>query len=447
MIDGPDFQIRGRSDAAPLRDGDPDHAGTQTTADPAAAGSNSSSSSAGLRLLLYVAGVTLLVTALSLARGVLMPLAMAALLAFVLSPPVALLERAGLHRLPSVALVLLVALSGIALFGYTLSRQFDDLASHMPQYSVAIRSRLAALREARKGPITQIQESVKEAGQDLDKQEMVKHPPVVDAPGPVRKEVQPVVIVPNQPADADLLRASWQPFVRPAATAGIVLILTIFMLVQHENLLDRLVRLAGPGRGAVTTRTLDQAALHMRRFLFSQSLINAVFGVFITVGLLLIGIPYALLWGVTAGFLRFVPYLGTTIAMLVPAGLALVQSDGWTRTIETLVLFWSAGLSAYVLDPIVNGSRTGTSSFALLLSAIFWTWLWGPAGLLLSTPITLCLVAVGEHVPGMRFLGVLLAEVPTQDSRVSRQQGSPAEAMHSQMRSEVGPRPAPRSIA
>ncbi len=386
----------------------------------------------GLRLLLYAAGVALLVTVLSLARAVLMPFALAALLAFVLIPPVALLERAGLRRLPSVALVLLIVLSGVALFGYTLSRQFNDLASQMPQYSVAIRSRLAALRETRKGAITQIQESVRKAGQDLDKQEMAEHPPVVEAPGPVRKDVQPVVIMPNQPGDADLLRATWQPLARPAATAGIVLILTAFLLVQHEDLRDRLIRLAGPRWGAVTARILDQAALQMSRFLFSQSLINATFGLFITVGLLLIGIPYALLWGVTAGFLRFVPYLGTTIAMLVPAGLALVQSDGWTRTIETLALFWAAGLSAYVLDPIVNGSRTGTSSFALLVSAIFWTWLWGPPGLLLSTPITVCLVVVGKHVTGMRFLTVLLADTPSQDSRLIYEQRAPAVTMHSQ---------------
>ena len=411
-------------------DSDPEN-GRTTEDPPPAAPVSSSLPSGGLRLLLYIAGAALLVTVLSLARAVLMPFALAVLLAYVLNPPVALLERAGLRRLGSVALVLLMVLSGIALFGYTLSRQFNDLASHMPQYSVAIRSRLAALRETRKGAITQIQDSVRKAGEDLDKQEIAEHPPVVQAPGPVRKDVQPVVIVPNQPGDADLLRATWEPFMRPAATAGIVLILTAFLLVQHESLRERLIQLAGPRWSAVTTRTVDHAALQMGRFLFSQSLINATFGLFITVGLLLIGIPYALLWGVTAGFLRFVPYLGTTIAMLVPAGLALVQSDGWTRTIETLALFWAAGLSAYVLDPIVNGSRTGTSSFALLVSAIFWTWLWGPPGLLLSTPITVCLVAVGEHVPGMRFLSVMLADAPSGDSRLIYEQGSPAMTMHS----------------
>jgi predicted PurR-regulated permease PerM len=345
-----------------------------------------------------------------------MPLALAVLLAFTLLPLVALLERAGLHRLASVALVILVVLGGVACFGYALSRQFNDLAAHMPQYSVSIKSKLAALRGTRRGAITQIQETVKKAGHELDKQEMARHPPAIDAPVPVRKDVQPVLVVPNPPSDVEVLRATWEPFAKPLGTAGIALILTIFILVQHEDLRSRLIHLAGPGRVVVATRTLDEAAQRVSRFLFSQSVINATFGLVVTVGLLLIGIPYALLWGVTAAFLRFVPYLGTTIAMLLPATLAFVESEGWARTLETLVLFWAAGLVAYTLDPIVNGTRTGTSSFALLVAAIFWTWLWGPVGLLLSTPITVCLVAVGKHVPELEFLTVLLADEPSRES-------------------------------
>ncbi len=426
MSDEFDFRIReGDHSVARFRKRDPDLDGPCTNIDRAPdANSSQSLPTGGLRLLLYVAGAALLVSILSLAQAVLMPVALAALLAFLLTPPVARLERAGLHRVASVALVLSVVLGGVAGFGYTLSRQITDLAAHMPQYSVAIKSRLAALRETRKGAISQIQETVKKAGDELDKQEIAKHPPAVEAPGPVRKDVQPVVVVPNRPGDADRLRATWEPFVRPAATAGIVLVLMSFILVQHEDIRNRLIHLAGPGRVTVVTRTLDEAALRISRFLFSQSLINAAFGLFITVGLLFIGIPYALLWGVTAAFLRFVPYLGTMVAMLMPAGLALVQSEGWARTIETLALFWGAGLIAYVLDPIFNGSRTGTSSFALLVSAIFWTWWWGPVGLLLSTPITVCLVAVGKHVPEMEFLTVLFANESLQDSGIVQSQGS-----------------------
>lgn len=368
------------------------------------------------RPLLYVAGATLLVTILSLGQAVLMPFALAVLIGFVLIAPVAWLERTGLHHVVSVALVLLVVLGGVAGFGYALSRQLTDLATHMPQYSASIKSKLAALRETRKGSLTQIQETVEKAGHDLDKQEIVTGSPAVAPPVTLRKDVQPVLVVPNQPGDAERLRATWEPLAKPVATAGIVLILVIFILVQREDLRNRLIRLAGRGRLTVTTRALDEAAQRISRFLFSQSLINAAFGLFVAVGLLLIGIPYALLWGVTAAFLRFVPYLGTMLAMLMPAGLAFVGSEGWRPTVETLVLFWVAGLTAYVLDPIVNGTRTGTSSFALLVSAIFWTWLWGPVGLLLSTPITVCLVAIGKHVPEMEFLTVLLSDEPPLDA-------------------------------
>ena len=362
------------------------------------------------RPLSYVAAAALLVTILSLAQAVLMPLALAALIGFVLIGPVASLERVGLHRAASVALVVVVVLGGVVGFGYALSRQFNDLAAHMPQYSASIKAKLAALRETRKGAFTKIQETVDQAGHDLDKQESARNAPAVEKSPTLRKDVQPVLVVPNQPGDAERLRAAWQPVARPLLTAGIVLILVIFILVQREDIRNRVIRLAGRKRLTVTTRALDEAGQRIHRFLFSQSLINAVFGLFIASGLLLIGIPHALLWGVTAALLRFVPYLGTTLAMLVPAGLAFVQSDGWGPTLETLVLFWAAGLAAYVLDPIVNGTRTGTSSFALLVSAIFWTWLWGPVGLLLSTPITVCLVAIGKHVPEMEFLTVLLAD-------------------------------------
>jgi len=356
-----------------------------------------------------------------------MPLALAVLLAFLLIPPAAMLERAGLRRGASVAIVVLVVLVGLGAFGYALSRQFTDLATHMPQYSASIRTKLAALRGARRGALTQIEETVKQAGHDLNKQEMAAHPPAIDAPGPVRKDVQPVVVLPTPPDDAELLRATWQPFAKPFATALTVLVLTIFILAQQEDLRSRLIRVGGPERVAMMARILDEAGQRIRRFLFSQSLINGAFGVLIALGFLLIGIPYALLWGVTAAVLRFVPYLGTTIAMVLATGLTLVQADGWARPIETLVLFWVAGLIAYVLDPIVNGTRTGTSSFALLFAAIFWTWLWGPVGLLLSTPITVCLLAVGKHVPGMEYLVVLLADEPTPVAADASSQKAPPQ--------------------
>ena len=205
------------------------------------------------RPLSYVAAATLLAVILSLGQAVLMPFALAALIGFVLVTPVAWLERFGLHRVASVVLVVLVVLGGLAGFGYALSRQFTDFATHMPQYSASIESKLAALRETGDGALTQIKHSVEKVDHDLDKQETVASSPAVDTPGTLRKDVQPVVLAPTQLGAVERLRATWQPLARPITTAGIVLILVIFILVQREDLRNRLIRLAGQGRLTMTT--------------------------------------------------------------------------------------------------------------------------------------------------------------------------------------------------
>ena len=365
---------------------------------------NSQSLSDGtLRPLLYVAAAALLLTILSSAQAVIVPLVLAAMMGFILTPPVAFLERAGIRRALSVALVVLVALGVLGGFGYTLSRQFNDFATHLPQYTAPIESKLATLRATRKGAIGQIQDTVGKVSHELNTQETAN-------PAAARDDVQPVLVVPG---DTEHLRSMLEPFIRPIATAVIVLILTIFVLAQREDLRNRLIRLAGRGRITVTTRTLDEAGQRISRFLFTQAVINAIFGVVVALGLLFIGVPYALLWGMSAGCLRFVPYLGTILGMSMPAALAFVGSDGWTPTIETLALFSVAGaFTTYAAEPLLIGARTGTSSIALLVSAMFWTWLWGPVGLLLSAPITMCLVAIGKHVPEMEFLTVLLGDTP-----------------------------------
>jgi predicted PurR-regulated permease PerM len=222
-------------------------------------------------------------------------------------------------------------------------------------------------------------------------------------------DVQPVSIVPSQPNDVEALRLILEPTLTPVATAGIVLILSTFMLVGREDLRNRLIRLVGSGRVTVTTRMLDEAGHRISDFLFTQSLINGAFGICIAGGLLLIGVPYALLWGVVAALLRFVPYLGSLLALLMPAALAFVGSPGWGPAVETVVLFLGLdAVTAYAVEPVVIGTNTGLSSLALLISAMFWTWLWGPVGLVLSAPLTVCLTAVGKHVPGMEFLAILL---------------------------------------
>jgi predicted PurR-regulated permease PerM len=368
---------------------------------------------APLRMLLFVASAAVLITVLSRGQAVVVPLALAAMWAFVLSPPVLALERRGLHRIAAVGVVSAIALALLGGFGYLLASELTDFATHMPQYAVSIRSKLEALRQTRKGALGQIQNTVNEIRHELDRPDATAHPPTDVAGMREPVPVQPVSIVPSRPSDVASLQLILEPVLRPVATVGIVLILTTFMLASREDLRNRLIRLMGSSKLTVTTRMLDEAGDRISRFLFVQSLINAAFGICVAVGLLIIGVPYALLWGVVAALLRFVPYLGSPLAVLMPAALAFVGSPGWAPTIETVVLFAVLdAAAAYLVEPLLIGTKTGVSSLALLISAMFWTWLWGPVGLILSTPLTVCLTAIGKHVPGIEFLAVLLSDEP-----------------------------------
>ncbi len=387
---------------------------------------------AAVRLVLYATGAAVLVGILSRGQAVVVPVALAAMGAFILSPPVLALERLGLHRVASVAVVLLVALGLVGAFGYLLVSEFTDFASQMPQYATSIREKLDALRPKREGTLGKVEQTVNEIRNELDRGNPAR-PPATGSGLPAPGAVQPVSIVPKQPSDVESLALILEPVMNPIAGAGIVLILTGFMLVGREDLRNRVIRLAGAGRMTVTTRMLDEAGHRISRLLFTQSLINTVFGIGIAIGLLLIGVPYALLWGVVAAVLRFVPYLGSLLALLLPAALAFVASPGWGPTLETLALFVGLdAITAYVVEPIVIGTKTGVSSLALLISAMFWTWLWGPVGLLLSTPLTVCLTAIGKHVSGLEFLSVVLGDEPPLEPPVTFYQrllaGDDAEA-------------------
>ena len=205
----------------------------------------------------------------------------------------------------------------------------------------------------------------------------------------------------------------------PLARAGIVLVLVIFFLIKREDLRDRFIRLVGRGHVTLTTRALDEAGHRIGRFLAQQSAINGSFGVAVAAGLLGIGIPYAPLWGFVAAVLRFVPFVGTLFAMAIPAALAFAQFPGWWQLVATLGLFLGLDvLVAYVVEPIVIGAKTGVSSMAMLVSAIFWSWLWGPVGLVLSTPLTVCLAVLGKHVPRLSYLAVMLDDQPALEDQL-----------------------------
>ncbi|MET0659327.1 MAG: AI-2E family transporter, partial [Steroidobacteraceae bacterium] len=209
------------------------------------------------------------------------------------------------------------------------------------------------------------------------------------------------------------LREAAGAFFEPVASAIIVLALVAFMLGQREDLRDRIIRLIGSDNVTLTTRLIDEAGQRVSQFLIAQTLINIGVGLLVSAGLYWIGVPYAMLWGGLTAVLRFVPYVGTTLSALMPAALAFAVFPGWVEVLQTLALFAVLDLLAgYFVEPIVLGQRTGISSFALLVSALFWIWVWGPVGLLLATPLTVCIGVLGRQVRSLRFLAVLLADEP-----------------------------------
>ena len=372
--------------------------------------------------LVHLATLALIFAILSRGQAVLVPLALAGLLAFVLTPPVRGLERIGVKRALAVAFSLTLTLAAIGGFGYLLSRQVGELAASMPTYSDAIRVKLAALRQTH-GSLASIQEAVDKVSAELDRdraRQAAREPggSATNRPA-LSSHVQPVTVIPSEPTDLERLRAVVEPIFEPIATAVIVLVLTAFLLVRREDVRNRFIRLIGQGRMTVTTRTIDEAGQRISRYLLTQTLINAAFGAVVTAGLFAIGVVRRAL-GRCAGLLRFVPYIGALLSMVMPIALAFVQFEGWGPTFATLGLFLGADLlTAQVVEPLVVGHRTGVSALALLVMALLWTWLWGPIGLLLSTPITVCLAVLGTHIPKLEFLAVLLGDAPALETRVT----------------------------
>jgi predicted PurR-regulated permease PerM len=326
--------------------------------------------------------------------------------AFALGPAVHLFERT-LGRVAAVAVVVVAALAAVGGFGYLLERQVVDLSAELTKYSDSIQRKMIALRGSEGSGLGGLSKSIDRVVHNLDQQ--------VEAD----RGARPVRVVPAEATALERIGSAFAPVMEPLARAGIVLVLVIFFLVKREDLRDRFIRLVGRGHVTLTTRALDEAGQRIGRFLAQQSAINGAFGVAVAVGLLGIGIPYAPLWGFVAAVLRFVPFVGPLFAMVVPAALAFAQFPGWWQLVATLGLFLGLDvLIGNVVEPIVIGAKTGVSSMAMLVSAIFWSWLWGPVGLVLSTPLTVCLAVLGKHVPRLSYLAVMLDDRPALEDQL-----------------------------
>jgi len=358
------------------------------------------------------------IASLYFAREILIPLAFAFILTFVLSPVVALLQRSRIGRAPSVAVTVLVTMAVTACVGWIIAIQLVNVAEELPKYAQNIHTKMEALRIPTKGPLGLAVNSLKEIARELSSPGAPSPDP---SPAPQNRKQRtapstpglpmPVQIVQPPANGLDYLRNLVQPVLRPLGLTGLVLIFTVFMLIKRFDLSHRLLRLVGVGQINIMTQALDDAAQRVSRYLLMQFLVNAGFGTLFGFGLYCIGVPNPALWGVVAGILRIVPYVGTMVAALLPIALSLAAFDSWLPPLLVFLLF--AGLETIIanfVEPWLYGANTGISSLALLVAAVFWTILWGPAGLILSTPLTVCVVVLGRYVPQLSFLHILLGD-------------------------------------
>ncbi|MES0034596.1 AI-2E family transporter [Mesorhizobium sp. M0046] len=376
-----------------------------------------------------VASVVTAVAALYFGREVFLPIAIALLLTFALVPMVSTLKRAGIPRLPAVIASVLGAFTVLALFSFIVATQVSELAQNIPLYQANILTKVRSLKETGVGGgiVSRLSRVIERVGQELDRPEPAQ--PAADQPP---REPIPVEIVARE-RPLEVLQNLIGPLLSPLASAGLIVVVVIFMLLEREDLRDRFIRLVGYGDLHRTTEALQDAGKRVGRYLLMQLVVNIVYAVPIAIGLWLLGIPNPLLWGLLALALRFVPYIGPVIATLLPLFLALAVAPGWSLVLWTAGLFVVVELiTGNVIEPWLYGSRTGLSPLAIIVAAIFWTWLWGPLGLVLSTPLTVCLVVLGRHVPQFEFLDVLFGNEPVLEPHARLYQrllaGDPEEA-------------------
>jgi predicted PurR-regulated permease PerM len=390
---------------------------------------NSANPLASLRPIITLAGLVLVTGFLYWARPVLMPLALAVLFAFILAPAVNVLQRRGLGRIPSVIIVVFLSFSLLGSVGYFVGNQLAGLVRKLPDYKGVIITKIDSLSNLEGGGLFRtVQDTMHEVNAQL-----------ADANKEAIKQTEPESTKeddrgssPDKPLFTQTAASNWSgvatyagPAAEGFATSILVLVLVVFMLVQREDQRNRLVRLIGHGQLIVTTRAIDEGARRISSFLLMQLFINAAFGT--VLALALVGVSlfmptpedaatlrhYALLWGFVCGLMRFVPYIGTWLGAALLCAFTLATLHGWTPALVIFALFLVLELvAANVIEPILFSHSTGSSPLALLLAAAFWAWLWGPVGLLLSTPLTVVLTVIGKYVPQLHFLEVLLGDAP-----------------------------------
>ena len=367
-----------------------------------------------LRQLLGVAIGAAAVAFLYFGQDVLVPITLAIMLSFILSPLVHLLQRLRLWRVPAVVLTVLAALGIIVALGTLIGTQAASLSVNAPQYARAIEAKVQVFQGSAARRLESItktlggSQNLRRRPAATQRDEVLRSGTATDTRRPVLVEVAPPKTTPYGVAATVL-----QPVVGPLETMLIVIVVTMFVLIQREDLRDRFIRVFGSNDLHRTTMALDDAGERLSRYFLAQLAVNTGFGLIVGLGLWLIGVPSPAMWGVLAGMLRFVPYIGPVLAAAGPVALGAAIDPGWSTAIIILLAFVVVeGVMGYVLEPLLYGHSTGLSPVSVVVAAIFWTWLWGPIGLILSTPMTLCLVVLGRHVKVLEFFDVILGDRP-----------------------------------
>ena len=354
----------------------------------------------------------LIIAFLHIGREILLPLVIAALLGFILAPVIRRLRGLGLWNAPAVIITVALAIVALGGLGYIIALQVTQLAEDLPKYESNLRAKVRALSGSpmASGTMDRAAETLRDLQEEITKPTAPTAGARVGPPAP-----KPMLVEVKQPQPTGLksIATLVRPLLSPLATTALVILFLLFILLGRQDLRDRFLRLAGTGDLQRSTAALDEAASRLSRFFLMQTALNAGFGVVIAVGLSIIGVPNAVLWGILAGLMRFVPFVGAFIAAFFPVLLAAAVDPGWSMVLWTVALFLiTEPIAGHIVEPVLYGQHTGLSPVAIVIAALFWTILWGPIGLLLATPLTVCLVVLGKHVEALTFVDVLLGDEP-----------------------------------
>jgi predicted PurR-regulated permease PerM len=353
-----------------------------------------------------LASAAIIIAALYMAKSLLVPLTLAVLLSFLLMPLCDWLERSRMSRIPAVLLTAILGFTTLGILAWITVVQISHLAPKMSEYQQNIHTKLSSVNEYAAGALSKITKQAAEVAKNpLAKEHSDEPQGTTELPFSVR-------VLSSPPSPLQVFGGIFGTLLEGLGTIGIVIVLVVFFLIRREDLRDRFIHLVGKGHVTVTTQMMQDANHRVSRYLSLLFVVNVAFGMSVGIGLYLIGVPSAILWGILAAALRFVPYIGAWIAAAMPLALSLA-TPGWAAPILTLGLFVALELiNGNVLEPWLYGKHTGVSPVAILVAAVFWLWLWGPVGLLLATPLTVCLLVIGKHVPQLSFLDVLLGNEP-----------------------------------